>query len=233
MTEMEKVTWPETVADAIVSHQGVQSSLRIASAVLKDGFKIANREEFERSADTYSLLKRGIASVTESLTEAFRPIKTREKQVRGIVKLKVLDPLEQAVAVVDLEVSRFRRAEELRAREEEIAAQHAANEAAKVEVPDGEEAPSPVQVVVQRAPQIARGVVGKLHVMRRVRAVELVDVQTALASWPEVVGLNVEVAKERYDALMKQGIATYPPEGGIIVGGVRFITETTNVSGRS
>ena len=238
---MEQMTKRSPKADAV---QAIAESeqVRTANAVLtsvQTGFKIASREDNEQAADSLNILKRTINYVADGLTEVFRPDKALEKSLRQLLEPSIAGWKRGAV-VVDGEMTRWRRAEEARIREEQVRAQREADAAAKAAAEaaallmDDEEAPPPVQVVVPRQETITRGAVGKAHLLRRTEAVEIVDAVAVARACPQWLLLDKAAAKATFDTLVSRGVVEPPPEGdGVVIEGVRFRTVVTNVSGRA
>lgn len=205
------------------------NSARIADGVLvsvETGFSISCREDREQASDTLAILRRTSKSAKERLTEVFRPMKAFEKSFRDEVGVKIA-AWDAGAAAVEAEMRRWDAAEERRRRDEAAAQQAAINESHV-----GGDGLLPAQVVVKPQANLVSGAVGKDHKMRTIEAVELVDAMQAAREWPHLLELSKQAAKAEYEALVKKGLADLPGEAGVVMGGIRFVTKTTYVSGR-
>lgn len=235
-TEMTKVV---LAVPAIDASETVQTALGVAMSVTA-GFSIKTQEDREQANDTAIIVKRGIKTIEDALTEADRPIK-RAMEARRMNYADKLVRLKTALSVADSERGRWDREEAVRVRKEAERAQAAADAAAKAAAEanaalmDGEEPLPAAQVVVPQVQRTTRGALATSSSVRRVRAVALEDAQKAAEEWGlEIVSLNERVANERYNAKMKLGLLAYPPDldparpaetQGVVVGGVRYVSE--------
>jgi len=225
--------------------RGIEESEQVKMAMaasMSTGLTIASREDMEQAGDSLRILKRGLSAVETMLREAFRPLKEIERLTRDSYRARYSDPMEAAAKRLDAAMRQWDRAEQQRAREEQIRAQREAEAAAAAArqaqesgaFADDEDVLAPAEVPIERPEAVVRGAVSTTSKVRRVEAVALVDPQAAAAEWgAEVVALNARIAVERYAAKMKLGLLDFPPDevdgvaGGVVVGGVRFVTRTS------
>lgn len=220
--------------EAIDNSEQVKTALGVATTV-ETGFSIKSREDMEQAADSARITKRGISTIENALTETFRKVKEIERLTRGQYA-PMLARLKAAVGRINTERERWDRQEQRRIRDEQERAQREANAAAEAAmraaesgaVADDDEPLAPAEVPIETTETAVRGALATSTRIRRVKAVELVDPIAAAAAWgAEVVTLDPRIAKERYDAKMKLGLLEFPPDGGAVIGGVRFVTEST------
>lgn len=236
-TELTKVVPPQQAVRDIMESEQAKVADGVAASV-SAGFRIATPEDAQQAADTLSILKRSVKAAKDGLTEAFRPMKALEKSLRGLIEPRI-GGWDRAAMTVDAELTRFRRAEEARIRREQEEAQRQADAAAKAAaaanaaLTDEEEPLPAAQVVLPKVESITRGAVGKVHVTRRTEAVEIVDLKAVAEHWPHLAVLDKSTAKAEFDLLVKRGNMEPPPEDGVVVGGIRFRTVVSNVSGRA
>lgn len=236
-TEMSKVQPPQEAVRALMESEQAKAADGVATSV-GVGFRIATAEDAQQAADTLNILKRSVKHAKDGLTEAFRPMKAVEKALRGLLEPRI-SSWERAAWAVDTEMTRWRRAEESRIREAQVEAQRQADAAAKAAAEanaalmDDEEPLPPAQVVLPKAESITRGAVGKIHVIRRTEAVEIVDLGEVAKHWPHLAVLDKSTAKAEFDLLVKRGNIEPPSEDGIVLGGIRFRSVVSNVSGRA
>lgn len=204
--------------------------------MVETGFAIRCPEDMEQAGDTLRLAKSGVRVITDGLREAFARVNDIERCTRdfyGVTKAR----LANAVQRVQDEMGRWDRAERQRIFEAQAIAQRQAEEAAKIArdaqeqaamfgADVAEEVPPAAQVIIPQAETTVRGAISTTAKTRTIVAVEIVDPIACAREMPEALELNAAVAKRAYLGWMDRGLRDYPPDGGCIVAGVRYVTQT-------
>lgn len=235
----EALTKANLAVPAIDTSDTLKTALAVATSV-ETGFAIKSREDRDQANDSAIILKRGIKTIEDALTEADRPVK-RAMEARRAQYAPTLQRLKTALSQTDNERGKWDRAEAQRIREEAVRAQRAAEEAARAAAEenatrtDDEDELPPAQVPVPQVERTTRGALATSSAIRKVKAVELIDAGKAQDEWgADVVTLAARVAVEKYNAKMKLGLLPFPPDeaqvgqnGGVVIGGIRFVTGQT------
>jgi hypothetical protein len=233
MTELVKAAPAPIAVRSIDDDQNIRTALAVATAV-EAGLRIASREDAEQAGDGLRIVRVALRSIEEWLREAFRPLKdvermTRDKYAPTQARLKAAsDRVAAEMARWEREEQARVRAEQERAQREAEAAARAAQEAAASGAfTDDEEAPSAAQVIIPKPEAAVRGAVATISWVRRVKAMEIVDPVAVATHWAHLLKLDSAAAVAEYGVLMRRGTHDYPPDGGAVVGGIRFVTERT------
>jgi len=216
----------------LAEHEKVKAGAA-AATVIEAGCVIETPEAMEEASDQARILKQSLNAIEEELRDSFRPLRDMERKIRDRVA-PLQARLKAAIDKLDRERKRHDRVAQEKARELQRQQQEEANRAAAearaaaAASAEVDEEPLPAaQVPVEMPERTTRGATATTARVRKVVAKEIKDPVAVARQWPHLLKLDTAAAKAEYDILIRRGTAEHPPEGGIVMGGILFVTETT------